>query len=80
MNNIFIYTRICTICKKEKGLAEFVINRGKSTSRCYECNNMLAKERYRKSVLCTNNKSPWYKITRMKIKIPIEGRGDYYEF
>ena len=68
MSEIFKYTKICTYCKEEKGLAEFVRCNGKITSRCFACNNKLSKERFKKSPLCSKNGSPWFNICRMDIR------------
>jgi len=67
MSNIFKYTKVCSVCGEEKGLCDFVHQRGKPQARCKECNNNQAKAHFRKSVIASKAGSPWFTTMTMKI-------------
>lgn len=69
MPNIFIYTKVCTVCNTEKPLCEFVMQNGRPQARCRDCNNKQAKEHFQKSILCTRQGSPWFNSYNIKITI-----------
>lgn len=52
-------TKLCSYCGKEKSLAAFGMFRGKPKSRCKECMNAIARERWR-------NKTPAEKAAKHK--------------
>ncbi len=80
MNEIFKYTKECTVCKQEKLLSEFVTFKGKAMAICYACNNFKAKENYKKSAMCTRKGSPWYNISRLQLRKKLESREEEHEF
>lgn len=76
MQNLFIYTKTCSVCNQEKVLADFVYQRGKPQARCRECNNKMAKEHYHKSFISSKKGTPWcnsinkyYKSYTVKVHI-----------
>lgn len=69
MENLFKYTKVCTVCNQEKGLCDFVIQKGKPQARCRECNNKMAKEHFQNSFLATKQGSPWFNVNSIKFDV-----------